>query len=433
MRTTTLCRCVLVIASASASAQAPTGIPAVDSASVARAAWASAVRASRQNDVQTARAQVNRATNAWPSQPTYIWYSAIFAAQLGDTAGVRQGLTRYERLGLGRDLSDTTFNRYRSEPWFADVARAHDANRAIIAKSTPRHTLSDSTLWPEGVDHDLRTGNFYITSVRHRTLVEVRPDGRERDLWPREQAGIGAVLAARVDSRRGVIWASMSGMPQMAGYTAADSGVAALMQVRISDGAIVKRWNLAPSRHVLGDVAIGPAGDVFTSDSNEPVLYRLRPGADSLEQLRHPLFRSLQGIATTPEARVIFVADYSHGLLRVDLATPSVTRLEEPPDVTTLGCDGIVWYNGALIAIQNGVSPARVMRFGLDPSGMRIVSAEVLDRNWRIADEPTIGTIVGNEFVYVANSQWEKHTEDGRRTNGSTLARPILLAVPLRR
>jgi hypothetical protein len=56
---------------------------------------------------------------------------------------------------------------------------------------------------------------------------------------------------------------------------------------------------------------------------------------------------------------------------------------------------------------------------------------DVLDRNWKIADEPTIGTMVGNEFVYVANSQWDKYSDDGTRKPSIPLSRPVLLAIPL--
>ena len=107
-------------------------------------------------------------------------------------------------------------------------------------------------------------------------------------------------------------------------------------------------------------------------------------------------------------------------------------RVVDAPNSTSLGCDGLVWYRGSIIAIQNGVVPARVMRFHLDPQGLRITRAEVLDRNWGVADEPTIGTLAGDYFVYVANSQWEKYTDDGKRKAGVKLTAPLLLSLPLR-
>jgi sugar lactone lactonase YvrE len=410
-----------------------TGIAAVDSASVARSSWAAAAKAFRANDISSAREEVIHAAAAWPTQPAYLWGRALVAARTRDTAGLKSALTDYAALGLGRDLrADTTFAAFADKSWFASLVREQERNRSVIQRSTVRATLSDSTTWPEGMDYDSRSRRFYVASVRHRTIIERAPNGSERELIPRDARGNGGVLGLRVDPSKGVVWATMAGLPQMEGFAPADSTIASLVRVRISDGTIERRWEFPTSKHhVLGDLAIGPNGDVFVTDSDEPVLYRLRPGADTLEAIRNPLFRSLQGPAPTPDGRFLYLSDYSHGLLRVDLEKAIVMLLPEPAHVTTLGCDGIAFYRNSIIAIQNGVSPARVMRFTLDKSGERIVRAEILDRNWKIADEPTIGTIVGDEFVYVANSQWEKYSYSGARNVAIPLTAPILLAIPL--
>jgi DNA-binding beta-propeller fold protein YncE len=411
-------------------AQTFTGNPTIDSASVARMAWSAAVRASQARDTVKARQAVERAASAWPTQPTYAWNRAVLAATMRDTAAVERALRGYAAMGLGRSLADTIFNPYRALPWFAGVASAHDSNRVPLARSRVMHTLSDSTLWPEGVDVDARTGNVYVTSVRHGSITEVRPDGRERRVWPAAgMPGIGAALAVRVDVRGDRLWATVSANKQWEGYTPSDSS-SALLEIRISDGNVLQRWMLPAGSHVLGDVAIGPEGDVLISDSGEPVLYRLQRGADSLESFRFPLFRSLQGIAPTPKANVVYVADYSHGILRLDLAQRAVTRVADAAATTTLGIDGLSWADGALIAIQNGVMPARVMRLELGASGDTIVAAQVLDRRADAA-EPTIGAVVGREFVYVANSSWGQYTADGALRAGARLARPLLLAVPV--
>ncbi len=410
-----------------------TGIAAVDSASVARRSWAAAAKAFRANDISSARQEVIHAANAWPTQPAYLWGRALVAARTRDSGALKSALTDYAALGLGRDLrADTTFAAFADKSWFASLVTEHERNRSVIQRSTVRATLSDSTTWPEGMDYDPRSHRFYVASVRHRTIIERAPDGSERELIPRDVRGNGSVLGVRVDPARGVVWATMGGLSQMEGFTPADSTIASLVRVRISDGRIERRWDFpANKHHVLGDLAIGPNGDVFVTDSDEPVLYRLRPGADTLEAIRNPLFRSLQGPAPTPDGRFLYLSDYSHGLLRVDLGKGAVIRLSEPAHVTTLGCDGIALYRNSIIAIQNGVSPARVMRFTLDKSGERIIRADILDRNWKIADEPTIGTIIGNDFVYVANSQWEKYTYSGARNVRVPLTPPVLLTLPL--
>jgi sugar lactone lactonase YvrE len=304
-----------------------------------------------------------------------------------------------------------------------------------VAHGVLLRELADSTLWPEGVDRDPRTGAFYVASVRHRTVVRVSKDGTEHELWPRDDPRFGAILGVRADPRRPVVWATTSGIPQSAGWVPADSAIAALLRIDARTGRILRRWDLPLARrgHVLGDLALGPQGDVYLTDSYEPVLYRLRPGADTLERITHPLFRSLQGMAPAADDRFGYVADYSRGLLRVRLADGDVQRIGVATGVDTRGCDGIVLHRGAIIAVQNGATPARIVRFVLNAAGDSIVAAQTIDQNPALAPEPTIGTMMGDRFVYVANSQWEEYDDTGRLKPGAHPTRPRLVAVPVPR
>lgn len=415
-----------------AGGQSVTGDPSVDSAASARAAFAVAVKASREGDLHSALKALRRASTAWPTQESYIWYRAVFAARTGDTAEALSALAHYAMLGLGRELGDSIFDRYRALPEFARLETLHRENRRVLARSTVAATLGDSALWPEGVDFDRITGAYYVGSLRRRTIVEIDREGRERTILSPSQHGIGSIMGVRAGDP-GTLWATTVSLPMMDGWTPADT-FAALLQVRIEDGAILRRVQLPSGLpHIPGDLAVSRAGDVLVTDSDTPRVYLLRAGRDSLESIASPLFRSLQGVAYSADPGVAYLADYSHGLLRLDLTTGALSRLVEPAHSTTLGIDGIAFHDNAIIAIQNGVSPARVMRFFLDDAGVAIVGAEVLDRNWTVADEPTIGTIAGRNFVYVANSAWEKHAPDGSLRPGAVLRRPVLLSVPLGR
>lgn len=126
-----------------------------------------------------------------------------------------------------------------------------------------------------------------------------------------------------------------------------------------------------------------------------------------LATIRHPRFRSLQGLACT------------------------MTRIADAPLTTSLGIDGIVWHDDSVIAVQNGFQPSRVARFVLNSRYTRIVRVDDLDRQPSLADEPTIGTLWRGGFVYAANSQWEKYDDDGRRIPGTSLRPTLLLRVPL--
>jgi DNA-binding beta-propeller fold protein YncE len=303
-----------------------------------------------------------------------------------------------------------------------------------LARSHVRATLPDSTFWPEGVDADPRTGALYVASVNHRTIAEITADGHSRELLARDRKDIAAIFGVRVDTARNVLWATTSAYHQIPGYIPADSATAALLEIRIADGKILNRWDapVAPNGRVLGDLAIGPHGDVFLTDSNHPVMYWLHSGRGALDSIVSTSFSSLQGLAPTPDGKAVYLADYSRGFFRVDLATRAITHVDEPAGTSTHGCDGILWYRGAIIAVQNGASPARIMRFDLDSTGRRFTRAVILDQNSLIADEPTIGTLSGDDFVYVANSQWGKYDDAGHRVASKALTAPTLLAVALR-
>jgi hypothetical protein len=410
---------------------AQTGVPAVDSAAVARAAWREAARS---ETPAVALPHLIHAARAWPLQPAYWSGVARVAAQASDTAHLLESLAELGGLGSGAAvIEDTAVVRMSTAASVADAwRRLRSATSDVIAGRAFR-TSSDSTVFAEGVDADNASGRIYVASIRNRTVYVVAPDGSWRDLalhrWPR----VGAVFGVRVARGGKSLWVTTVGLPQMRDYTPADSSLAALLLVRAADGTIERRWDLPDdgTPHVLGDLTVGPRGDVFVTDSRQPVVYRLSPGADTLSTTRHPLFRSLQGVAATPDGLFLYMADYSHGLLRLELRTGEVVRLADAPGTTSLGIDGLVLHGHSLIGVQNGLSPARIARFTLNPDGVGISRVDVLDRQPGIADEPTIGTLLAGGFVYVGNSQWEKFDDAGRRRAGARLAPTYLIRVPL--
>jgi sugar lactone lactonase YvrE len=416
-------------------AQPQTGIAAVDSAAVARAAFGRARAAMQTDNLATARAEMEHAAAAWPGQPAYTWALAQLVAAQNDTAALLRVLDRYAALGLGRDVAGNAQLRgYAGLPAFAAAVAAHERHRSPFNAGRTLFTLPDSTFYPEGLAYNPRTRSFFVTSVRHRTIAEVGPAGRVREVLPRGQSNLGAMLGVAVDAGGRALWATTSGIPQMAGYGEADAALATLLRIDIETGTIEKSWALPPAGvpKVLGDVVSGADGRIYISDSRNPVLYAFDPMRETFETITSPLFRSLQGIAPTDDANVLYVADYSYGLLRANPASGQVVRVEDAPSTTSLGCDGIAWEAGSVICVQNGNAPARVVRFDLSEDGGRITNVVLLDRNLPIADEPTVGKVVAGRFVYVANSQWEKYDDNGALKHGAVLTRPVLLSVPVR-
>jgi hypothetical protein len=90
----------------------------------------------------------------------------------------------------------------------------------------------------------------------------------------------------------------------------------------------------------------------------------------------------------------------------VDLAAGKGFDLQYAASALALGgIDGLYWYDGTLVAIQNGMTPHRVMRLALSEDGHVIAKATPLDAGKPELVLPTYGTLAGDALYFVANSQ----------------------------
>jgi hypothetical protein len=93
-----------------------------------------------------------------------------------------------------------------------------------------------------------------------------------------------------------------------------------------------------------------------------------------------------------------------------------------------LGIDGLYLESPTtLLAVQNGLQPARLLRLRLD--GDRIAAVEPVDVGHPAMAEPTLGAIVEGHFHYIANSQWDLLQKGGRMKEGATLQDPVILVL----
>lgn len=400
-----------------------------------RAAFQLAVKAYEAHDVPAFLAHAREAQRLRPDHGGVTYTLASACALSGDTAGAFAMLRRFAKLGYTADvMADSDFARLRSLPAFEAIRRSLARNATPVMRSQAAFTLPERDLLTEGIAYDPRTGAFFVGSVHHRKIIRVDRSGRVDEFIAPARDGLWAPLGMRADSARGLLWVATTAVPQMVGYDTADAGRSGLYAFDLATGALRGRYLLPRdgSPHALGDVVITRAGDVYASDSRAPAIYRVPAGADTVEEfLRSPLLLSAQGMAFDRGEHTMYLADYSRGLLRVDLATRAIQPMPAADGVLTLGIDGLYAVGDALIGVQNGVAPYRVVRLHLDGDGRRVVAAEVLERARPDYAEPTLGVVVGRTLYYVANSQWERFGEDGTIEAPAELEAPLVLRLPL--
>lgn len=380
-----------------------------DSAAIARALWRDAGEALDRGDSLHALASLDSAVLIWPRQPAYPRAVSRLAGRLGLAERALPALERLTALGAGWPETDPAYARILGDPRVRAAAARNRSATEALTRSRVLWELGNNTLLVEGVASDSVTGRFYLSSVRTGKIFVRERDGRAREFVTQDSGASTGVLGMAVDGRRGLLWATTAEISEPGGDFPAFSGKSTLVAFDLATGARRATVQLpeVEGGHQLGDVIVTARGTAFASDSRFGAVYRIPVGpipatAESVVE-GDPAFRSLQGMALSPDESVLYLADYSHGLLRVDLRTREVAGISGPDSATLLGIDGMVEDGPRrLIAVQNGLSPVRVVRLYLSSDGRQVERLEVIDRPRWEAGEATLGVRVGRSFVYVA-------------------------------
>lgn len=301
--------------------------------------------------------------------------------------------------------------------------------RPPTGSSTPRLIIPDTMFFAEGLDVDARDGSLYITSVYHRNVFRLRGAGSSPEPVMREgKSSVAAVLGVRVDTLRGLIWATTAKLPTMRSAETYAGPAAELLRIELGSGAISARWPLGDSTSIPGELALAPDGSVLISDGTRGLLYRLRPGAESLETVSSALLKSPQGIAVHPSGELAWVADWSRGILRWDLQSDSIESVSTASGASVRGVDGLLRLgDGSLVGVQNGARVPRIVQIVLANGGRRISDAQVIDETPAYEGEPTVGALHGNHYLFVASSAWPFWDVNGARRDAGRPLPPVVI------
>ncbi len=313
---------------------------------------------------------------------------------------------------------------------------------AAPSPGAPLLILADTTLFPEGIVRDEARHRWLLSSVRQRTVVAVDDAGRITPFARDLPADVGAILGIRIDPARGALFAAAAAVPPMLRFTAADTLRAEVLEFDLATGALRRRIALpaAARQRVPGDIAIGPDGTLYVSDGLAARLYVIPPRGE-VRVVTSPFIASLQGMVFARDGRALIAADYRHGLIRIPLAVTgadaatragadTVTQITDSAGRKLQGLDGLAWHGDALIATYNGRLPGRVVRVALSADQRSITAFTVLETLIN-AGEPTLGVVIGDAFVFIANSPWSAFDDTGARKPGTTLAPPEIRRLSL--
>lgn len=421
---------LLVFGSSVAMAQEPEGDVAAF-----RRLRAEGLAAAQADDLVTASARLAEADARIPNHPGLMILRARLAMAMDDPL---EALIHYGRYG-GAGL---VFN-VETDTAFADLSTRpdHAAGAAVIAGliEENRQPVGESALVPlfeldrpvlaESLVRDGAQGRWLVSQIAGRTIVSVADDGTVSP-WLQPHPAVSGVVGLALDEARGILWATTAPLPPAVHGRSDEAPASALLQIDLATGRVVGVQE-APSDgrdHGFGDLAVGPAGEVYVADGTTGEVYRLDAPGGQLQPFVTGVLGSPQGMVVLQGQ--LFVADYSSGLWRVPLTGGTPVRLGAPPEASLIGVDGLATDGTQLFAIQNGVAPQRVLRLALMPDHSEIARVEVLAANLPEIEEPTTATVVDGQLVFVSRSQWNGFDQDGAPRQ-SDLPPALISRLPL--
>ena len=372
--------------------------------------------AARTSTPAVAREHLLRALALIHGHPDVFYLLARNATALGQPEAAVGYLRTIAAMGLAYDADrDSLLAPLRGRADFKAVMAAMAANKTPVGHATTVSTLDDPDLLTEDVAYDPTDRTFYVSSIHRRKIVAISAAGARTTFATTELAPMALV----VDAKHHTLWASVAGMAQAEGHQPADTGRSGVLRYDLTTRKLIAHYDLPVdgTQHVLGDMTLDASGNAIVSDGAGGGVYAIDRERGALSALIPPgTFNSPQNPAVAPNGRVL-VADYSMGVATIDPATHAVSWIAHADTVAMNGIDGMYLVGHVLYAIQNGTNPERVTRFVLDPDLRRVVTWSVVERATPGLGDPTHGVVVGNDFVFIANSGWDRFGDDGHITN----------------
>ncbi|MGQ0801736.1 MAG: hypothetical protein ACT4NL_16680 [Pseudomarimonas sp.] len=343
-------------------------------------------------------------------------------------------LLELQTQGYGMQLGeDPRFARVATTRAWDYIVSSLQTNLSPFGEVERIHSLPKQDLLLESLSWDSSRKQLLVGSIREGTVFRVDAGGK---LLPLAKAdaknGMWAVMDLAVDAKRNVLWIASTAVPHFKGYKPErDLGRAGVFKFDLKTGAFLKSY-LSPS--VLGSaffmstLALAPDGTVFAADGVNNAVYMVRD--DQLRRVFHATtLSSIRGMTVNGSGSVLYFADSERGIFGYDLKAGKPFDVLVPKTLALAGIEGLVWWQDSLLAVQNGMQPARVMRLILTPDGRTFAGAKPLAAGHPEFSMPTLATLDGDRLLFIANGQKHQYDRFGLARKSDAIEATQIFAV----
>lgn len=387
----------------------------------------------RKRDYAAYLENLQKARQMSEDDPAVLYNLACAYALTGNRPEAVKTLDKLAGMNLGWDApSDPDLASLRDAPGFQAFLGKLEQARKPVTRSEAAFTLAERDLFPEGIAYDPAQEAFYLTSILKRKIVVRDKTGAVSDFIAPGQDGFLSGLGAKVDPIRRVLWVCTADRPRMEGHGEGTAGLSGVFKYDLATKKLLKKFVMdgKTGPHLLNDLVVTSQGVVYATDSLAGAVYRIAPEQEDLVLLTpYGLYEYPNGLALSPDESTLFVA-HASGIATVNLKTGDRGELEHGAKVFLGGIDGLAFFRGSLIGIQN--SARRVARFVLNKTLDKVDRVESLEaHNPLFAGMPTTGALAGDTLYLIANSQLNAVGPDGKFLPADKLKETAVLRVRL--
>jgi hypothetical protein len=350
-------------------------------------------------------------------------HAAGFALE-GDKSSTYDALLKLHATGWGFKLKDDPrFEKVRgTEAWDYIVAQLEE-NLKPRGHGRVTRTLPADDLMIEALAWDPKRKQFLVGTVRRAGIHLLGADGKlEPFIVGNDGNQLWGVYDLAVDAERDRLWVATMASPMTEELDGADYGRAAVLAFELSSGKLVSRHE--PPRdgraYLFPALALSPDGKVFAADSLNRTIWRVE-GGGLRAVVENPRLTRVRALAVSRDGKYLYFADYATGLFGVELASGKPFAVGFTRNTSLFGIESLYAIPGGLVAVQNAMSPPRVVTLQMTPDGRNVARLLVVDAAQPEFTGLTRGTLVGDELHLIANTQRGKYTPLGRLADGAKL------------
>ncbi len=374
--------------------------------------YQTAMDANKVQDYETFTKSLVRANTLRPNHPVILRHLVNGALLTGNKDLAFSTLNNIVLMNAELNLADSAYTILQADPRFTELtALAKKLNEPIEHCEIGLKTNLGS-LHPETIAYNVASKSFYFGGVHNREIVKVNQEGSLTSVLDyKKTPSLMAVMGIDIDHQNNILWACTTALPQMKDYYDSLAGTSTVIAFDLNIGQVVESIKISEG-NTFGDLILDSKGNVYLSDGQSNKIYmvsngKLKPFIDLSNEVLN-----LQGLAFNGDESRLYVSDYITGIYVIDLATLKIDKVRFPMEIPTKGIDGLYWYKGKLIALQNGTNPKRVFQLELEDDGVRVKGSKIIAQALEVLNEPTQGIIFDKDFWFIANSPWAAYNKN---------------------